>query len=338
MAEIKWVKIVTDIFDNRKIRQIESLPEGDTIIVIWFKLLCLAGTINDNGNIYITEEIPYTDETLSTQFNRPLKIIQLALQTFQSFGMIEIIDDILKVSNWESYQNVAGMEKIRENTRKRVADYRARKRLGVVSTGNQCVYCGRNANTVDHIIPISKGGKNEYDNLVPCCKSCNSSKKDKDLVDFLNDSFTLTHQNIDHELVRTNEKLMKYVSWDNNTGCYVTVTQSNAIDKNKNKNRIDKNRISNIFIVYEEEIGSLTPFQVEKLESYLDDLSEEMIIEAIKRASSYNKRSLSYIEGILKNWIRNGYKVLADIQDEKPKGKFNTVESTHGDLSELYEN
>ena len=243
MAEIKWVKIVTDIFDNRKIRQIESLPEGDTIIVIWFKLLCLAGTINDNGNIYITEEIPYTDETLATQFNRPLKIIQLALQTFQSFGMIEIIDDILKVSNWESYQNVAGMEKIREQTRKRVAKYRENQRL---------------------------------------------------------------------------------------LDCNVTVTQSNATDKN----RIDKNknRIDNIIKVYEEEIGTLTPFQLQKLESYLDDLSEEMIIEAIKRASTYNKKSLSYIEGILINWLQNDYKTLGDIKDTKNKN-----DDTKSRIDEIWE-
>ena len=124
MAEVKWVKIVTDIFDNRKIKQIESLPEGDTIIVIWFKILCLAGTINDNGNIYITKEIPYTDETLATQFNRPLKTIQLALHTFQTFGMVEIIDDVLKVSNWENYQNIEGLEKIREQNRLRQQRYR----------------------------------------------------------------------------------------------------------------------------------------------------------------------------------------------------------------------
>lgn len=129
MAEVKWVKIVTDIFDNRKIKQIESLPEGDTIIVIWFKILCLAGTINDNGNIYITQEIPYTDETLATQFNRPLKTIQLALHTFQTFGMVEIIDDVLKVSNWENYQNIEGLEKIREQNRLRQQRYRENQRL-----------------------------------------------------------------------------------------------------------------------------------------------------------------------------------------------------------------
>lgn len=129
MADIKWIKIVTDIFDNRKIKQIESLPEGDTIIVIWFKLLCLAGVINDNGNVYITNEIPYTDETLATQFNRPLKTIQLAMHTFQSFGMIEIIDDILHISNWENYQNIEGMEKVREQNRLRKQRQRENEKL-----------------------------------------------------------------------------------------------------------------------------------------------------------------------------------------------------------------
>ena len=56
MADIKWIKIVTDMFDNRKIRQIECLPDGDSIIVIWMKLLCLAGQTNDNGMVYFTKD------------------------------------------------------------------------------------------------------------------------------------------------------------------------------------------------------------------------------------------------------------------------------------------
>ena len=129
MAEVKWIKIVTNIFDNRKIKQIETLPDGDTIIIIWFKLLCLTGQINDKGLVYLTQEVPYTEEMLSTEFNRPLKTIQLAMRTFQSFGMIEIIDNIYHISNWENYQNVEGMEKIREQTRKRVAKYREKQKL-----------------------------------------------------------------------------------------------------------------------------------------------------------------------------------------------------------------
>ena len=143
MAEVKWIKLATNIFDNRKIRQIECLPDGDAIIVVWVKLMCLAGSINDSGFVYFTKEIPYTDQMLAAQFNRPLTTVQLAMNTFQQFGMIEVIDDVLRISNWEKYQNVEGMEKIREQTRKRVANYREKQKLltGNV-TGNATVTQG----------------------------------------------------------------------------------------------------------------------------------------------------------------------------------------------------
>lgn len=52
--------------------------------------------------------------------------------------------------------------------------------------GNQCVYCGSTENlTLDHVIPISKGGSDDQDNLVCCCKRCNSSKNDKLLSEWL---------------------------------------------------------------------------------------------------------------------------------------------------------
>jgi predicted phage replisome organizer len=128
MSEIKWIQVCTDVFDNRKIKQIEVMPEGDAIIVIWFKLLCLAGKINESGYLVFSEEIPYTEQLLATEFNKPINIIQLALRTFESFKMIEIIDDVIKVSNWERYQNVEGMERIREQGRNRQRNYRARRK------------------------------------------------------------------------------------------------------------------------------------------------------------------------------------------------------------------
>ena len=145
MAEVKWIKLAIDVFDNRKIKQIEAMPDGDTIIVIWLKLLILAGTINDGGVVYFTRDIPYTDQLLSTQFNRPLATIQLALRTFEQFGMIEVHDDVIYVSNWEKYQNIEGMDKIREQTRKRVAEYRERRKI---ESGNVTV-TQRNATEED---------------------------------------------------------------------------------------------------------------------------------------------------------------------------------------------
>lgn len=131
--EIRWIKLSTDLFDNRKIRQIESLPDGDALIVIWLKLLILAGDTNDGGYVYFTKDIPYTDQLLATQFGRPLATVQLAIKTFAAFGMIEIIDDLIHVSNWEKYQNIEGMDKVKEQTRERVARYRERQRLSNVT-------------------------------------------------------------------------------------------------------------------------------------------------------------------------------------------------------------
>lgn len=126
MAEIKWIKLALNIFNNRKIRQIEDMPDGDSILLIWIKLLCLAGNINDNGLIYLTPEVPYTEEMLATEFRRPLSTVRLALSIFKQFGMIEIIDDILCLPSWERYQNVDRMNEIREYNR--LAQKRSREK------------------------------------------------------------------------------------------------------------------------------------------------------------------------------------------------------------------
>ena len=137
MADVKWIKLATDIFDNRKIKLIEKMPEGDSIIVIWLKLLCLAGTVNDSGLVYLTREVPYTDEMLSAIFDRPLTTVRLALQTFERFDMIETVNDILLLPSWEKYQNVDGLEKVRVQTRERVARHReTQKLLACNVTGN----------------------------------------------------------------------------------------------------------------------------------------------------------------------------------------------------------
>lgn len=128
-SNIKWVKLSTDIFNNRKIRQIECLPEGDGIIVVWLKLLCLAGNVNDNGMIYFTKDIPYTEQMLAAQFNRPIALIQLALKTFEAFKMIQIVDNILQISNWEKYQNAEKLNEIREYNRIAQQRSRAKKKL-----------------------------------------------------------------------------------------------------------------------------------------------------------------------------------------------------------------
>jgi predicted phage replisome organizer len=129
MAEVKWIKVSTEMFNNnRKIKQIECMPEGDSILVIWLKLLLLAGNINDGGAIYLTPEIPYTDEMLANELRRPITTVRLALNTFQAFGMVEIIDDIMHLSSWEKYQSTDKLAEIREQNRLSQQRSRARKK------------------------------------------------------------------------------------------------------------------------------------------------------------------------------------------------------------------
>ena len=51
-------------------------------------------------------------------------------------------------------------------------------------TGNSCIYCGKNSESIDHIIPRSRGGLSTTDNCVPACLSCNGSKTDNDAFEW----------------------------------------------------------------------------------------------------------------------------------------------------------
>lgn len=129
MGEVKWIKVSTDMFNNnRKIKQIELMPEGDAILVIWLKLLLLAGNINDGGAIYLTPEIPYTDEMLANELRKPLNTVRLALSVFERYSMIEIVDDILMLSSWEKYQSTDRLAEIREYNRIAKQKSRARQK------------------------------------------------------------------------------------------------------------------------------------------------------------------------------------------------------------------
>ena len=127
MAEVKWIKVATDMFDrSRKIKIIENKPDGDTIIVIWIKLMLMAGVINDGGAVYVTPDVPYELEDLAHELRRPVEIVEKALDMFQRYGMISIENEVIYITSWEKYQNVDRMAEIREYNR--IAQQRSRER------------------------------------------------------------------------------------------------------------------------------------------------------------------------------------------------------------------
>ena len=201
MSEVKWIKITTDMFDNRKIKAIRKLPEGNNIILIWVMLLSLAGRCNASGMIFLTENIPYTNKMLSDELGFDESVICIALNTLEQFGMISRNKNMLiSVNNWDEYQNVDGMERIREQTRRRVAAYRDRKNLKELGCNNDY-----------DIAKTGISGRNNYNYIT---KKCDVTKND-------------TFQN-NPETKRNNE-------------CYIEKIQFSASKSNvENMNNIQK--------------------------------------------------------------------------------------------------
>ena len=208
MSDVKWIKITTDIFDDEKILLIESLPDADAIIVIWFKLLCLAGKMNNSGVFMMNNRIAFTDKMLATIFRRKESTVQLALSTFASYGMIEVIDDVITIPNWGKHQNLDSIEIKNEYMREYMKEYRKKQKK---LTGNnklcenglsvndwkavldyfnhECAYCGSKEDLEqEHIVPVSDGGTYAIGNIVPACRKCNASKGNKNLDDWYRNS------------------------------------------------------------------------------------------------------------------------------------------------------
>ena len=128
MAEVKWIKIATDIFDDEKILLIEALPDAYAIITVWFKLLCLAGKRNNGGVFLMNDKIHYTDKMLATIFRMNESTVKLALNAFEQFKMIEIVEGIITIPNWNKHQTLDAYERKKERDRLYQEERRAKQR------------------------------------------------------------------------------------------------------------------------------------------------------------------------------------------------------------------
>ena len=78
-------------------------------------------------------------------------------------------------------------KRLRERHKKRIKNITLKQRI-LDKTNGLCTYCGTELTleslTVDHIIPIFRGGENDLDNLVPACWDCNTLKASMTLEEF----------------------------------------------------------------------------------------------------------------------------------------------------------
>ena len=120
---VQWIKMKVGMFDGNSFKKIKrakigGVPFRDKLTAVWFELLDLAGKSNRNGFLVDSNEIPYhTYEDIACMLDREEKEIELCMTFFINEQMVEIIDDIYCLSNFDRYQCIEGLEKIREQKR-----------------------------------------------------------------------------------------------------------------------------------------------------------------------------------------------------------------------------
>lgn len=171
MAGVEWVKLSTDMFNNRKIKYLRSLPEGNNIILIWIMLLTLAGKCNAGGMIFLTENVPYTKKMLSDELHFDENIVTLAINALEKLGMISFYNEQMVISSWEEHQNIQGLERIREQNRLRQARYRA----------NYNTIEEKENSNVTHNVTVTQSNATE--------KNKNKNRIDKENISIVQDFF-----------------------------------------------------------------------------------------------------------------------------------------------------
>ena len=105
MSDVKWIKVETNLFENRKIKRILRLKNGDSFVLLWIRFLTLAGFSNKGGALMFTEKEPYTADTLAEVCDKSKAFIQKGLELFSEYDMIRIVDGIIVIKGWSEYQN-----------------------------------------------------------------------------------------------------------------------------------------------------------------------------------------------------------------------------------------
>ena len=128
MANLQWLKLSTNFFDNNKIKLLESEKDGDTLIRVWIQLLTIAMKCNYQGRLSITEEKTMTVDEFSKIMGKSKKKITKCLEKFEELKMIIIEDNFYKIKNWSKYQSADKLEEIRLQNCLRQQKYREKKK------------------------------------------------------------------------------------------------------------------------------------------------------------------------------------------------------------------
>ena len=375
--------------DDEKMKLIDAMPERDTIHYLWIRLLIQAGKTNADGEIFLTEDTPYTDKMLAVIFSRPLVSIKLALKTLSSLGMIEIAPNhVIRIVNWDKHQNIEGMERVRAQNRKRAENHREKKRQIEKTTEenkekqntddvkvqeyhevkvqeDQGENSNIDAKDIENIGPLDNPAVNEKSNIEEDLNDTEntsegfiSNKKNTtdNSSDIIENSWNVTKNKSNVTVTEQNKRKSKkenknknkreIESEDNNITSEINnkgsthdeVAQESSLAKSENQeNPIviadDLNsKAIEIMTYYEKITGAIGGINYGALRLAIDMHGAESVKMAINKALEVNQTDMRYINGILKNWRREGY---PNQREEIKNGSGSTGKSNRADKNEF---
>ncbi|MFR7418617.1 phage replisome organizer N-terminal domain-containing protein [uncultured Megasphaera sp.] len=130
MKKLQWLKTKVGLFLDPRILYLMNLPNGDSYIVLWFFLKDMAGMVNDDGKIYVSETEPLTTQLIAKSLHRRQPFIENGLKALEQVDLIERDEEgVIRILIWDELQSFHRDERRREQTHERVRRYRERQRM-----------------------------------------------------------------------------------------------------------------------------------------------------------------------------------------------------------------
>lgn len=132
MSDANWIKLNIDMFDKWQVKELRSLPEGDTAMIIYLYLLMMAVRSNQGGVLVFNEHIPITNTSIANQLGIKERTVDMAIQALIQLELLTDTDGILNIIGLEEFMYTDPMELLRQKDRERKRRFRERQKQALI--------------------------------------------------------------------------------------------------------------------------------------------------------------------------------------------------------------
>ena len=274
-----WIKLSTATFDDEKIRIIETLPDGKTILVIWLKLLCLAGKTDNDGVFRLTKNIPYNEDLLANVLRENVATVRFALKTFIDMEMMEKIEGAYALSNWTKYQSETGaIEAAKAKKHERQKRWREKQKS---------------------LLLQGTSGKRDVSETSP-----RPSTDVKETHTELEEEKELEELDIEGTTSKNKNNCLAAAAFNNNFSKTEAITRNHSKKSSVGVKTVE---------FYNKNVFPLSgSYERERLLDLADEYGDEWCIAACKEAIDHQARSIAYIDKVLRTWRAKGYRKISE--------------------------